>query len=49
MSFSLYRLFEGDSGVAEFDREDDENGKEEGDYMVDDWCNEALEDDSYDV
>jgi hypothetical protein len=40
---------EGDRGVADFDRKDDEDGQEEGDDIVDDWCNEALEDDSYDI
>jgi len=40
---------EGDRGVADFDQEDDEDGKEKGDDMVDDWCNEALQDGSYDV
>jgi hypothetical protein len=38
---------EGDRGVADFDQEDDEEGQEKGDEMVDDWCNEALEDGSY--
>jgi hypothetical protein len=40
---------EGDRGVAEFDLEDDKDGQEEGDDMVDEWCNEANEDGSYDM
>ena len=40
---------EGDRGVVEFDQEDDEDGQEEGNDVIVEFCEKALEDDSYDL